>query len=407
MSKTDVKRTGPLAKLKIIDCTQALAGPFGTGLLSDLGADVIKVEPPAGDGSRRVPPFPPDYTIPGSSEGNRVDFGGFFASINRNKRSIVLDFKLEEDREILLRLCEKVDAIVENNRSGVMDRLGIGYETIAARNPKIVYACIRGFGDPRTGESPYADWPGYDIVAQSMAGHVQLTGPADSNLGYPSGVSVGDIFPGTLMALGLVSALLHARETGEGQFLDVAMYDAMLAFTETVVANYGFDQTELGRRDRHHPNLMPFGIFPTNDGGIAIAAPGRDHWNILCDVIERPDLKDDVRTRSVRRRRDNRQFVTDVISSWTSPRSKAEVTKALGGRVPCGPVNKASDIFSDPHVKARDMIAEFELPEQTNRVSIVGSPIKLQKTKAGVYRRPPMLDEHRQEIIDEFLNDDT
>ncbi|MYE14265.1 MAG: CoA transferase [Gammaproteobacteria bacterium] len=399
MGVSDPQPTGPLSNVTVIDCTMALSGPYGTALLGDLGADVIKVEPPGGDGSRRVPPFPPGFERPGQGGPGTVDFGAFFASINRNKRSVVLNLKHDGDREILLRLVERADAIVENMRAGVMDKLGVGYEAVSARNPTIVYGCIRGFGDPRTGLSPYADWPGYDVVAQSMAGHVHLTGPPDGGPGYPAGVSVGDIFPGTLLALGLVSAILHARETGEGQFFDVAMYDAMLAFTETLVANYGFDRTELSARGRHHPNLMPFGIFPTHDGGVAIAAPGANHWHALCDAMARPDLKEDPRTRTALVRRENQEYVEGAISAWTSSRSKRDVVATLGGKVPCGPVNTAADIFRDPHVRAREMIAEFELPGSNGHAAIVGSPIKFEKTKTGVHRRPPRLGEHGEEVL--------
>ena len=252
-------RTGPLADITVIDCTMARAGPFGAAILADLGADVIKVEPPAGDGSRSMPPLPPDYANPGAEAAGGVDFGGYFASINRNKRSIVLDLKDPEDRETLLTLCESADAIVENMRVGVMDKLGVGYDTIRARNPAIVYGCIRGFGDPRTGTSPYADWPAYDIVAQSMGGLAHITGP-EGGRGYPSGVSVGDIYPGTMMALGVIAAIHHARRTGEGQFMDVGMYDAMLFFSETVIANYSYQGTSLGPRGEHHllcPHAVP------------------------------------------------------------------------------------------------------------------------------------------------------
>ncbi len=394
-------RVGPLADVTIVDCTMALAGPFGTALLADLGADVIKVEPPSGDGSRPVPPLPEDYANPGAEASGGVDYGGYFASINRNKRSIVLDLKQAADREVLLKLCEKADAIVENMRVGVMDRLGVGYDVIKVRNPRIVYGCIRGFGDPRTGESPYAEWPAYDIVAQSMSGHVHITGPAGT-VGHPSGVSVGDIYPGTLMALGLVSAIHHAQRTGEGQFVDVGMYDAMLAFSETILANYGFTRHELGPRGQHHPNLMPFGIFPTSDGGVAIAAPGPAHWAALCEVMGRPDLVEDERTRNTFVRRRNQEFVEGEIKAWTTARTKREVVEALGGRVPCGPVNTAADIFADPHVKARGMISEFELPGDNSKVSIVGSPIKYTATPSGFYRRPPTLGEHTQEILEEF-----
>lgn len=395
------ERTGPLHNVTIIDCTMALAGPFGTSLLADLGANVIKVEPPHGDGSRPVPPLPPDYANARSEETAGVDYGGYFASINRNKRSIVLDLKKEDDKEILLRLCEKADAILENMRVGVMDKLGVGYDAVKERNPRIIYGCIRGFGDPRTGESPYADWPAYDIVAQSMSGHAHITGP-DDGTGYPSGVSVGDIYPGTLMALGVVSAIMNARETGQGQFMDVAMYDAMLRFTETVVANYGYSEIELGPRGQHHPNLMPFGIFPTKDGAVAIAAPGPNHWQALCEEMQRPDLIGDDRTKNTFVRRKNQAFVEEQISNWTSGLSKQEVVNAIGGKVPCGPVNKASDIFADPHVEARGMIDRFELPGENPAVAIVGMPIKYTDTPGSFYRRPPLLGEHTEEILEEF-----
>jgi len=395
-------RTGPLNHLTIIDCTMALSGPFGTALLADLGANVIKVEPPAGDWSRTVPPIPPDYANPGSDEPAGVDFGGYFASINRNKRSIVLDLKNPVDKEILLSMCEQADAVVENMRAGVMDKLGTGYDDIRKRNGAIVYGCVRGFGDPRTGESPYVSWPAYDVVAQSMSGHASITGPKDGAGGYPGGVSAGDIYPGTLMALGVVAAILNARETGEGQFLDVAMYDAMLLFSETVIANYSYGEKELEPRGQHHPNLMPFGIFPASDGAVAIAALSSKHWNILCAAMTRPDLIDDERSKNVYKRKTNQMFVEAQISAWTSSVSKAEIVAALGGLVPCGPVNTASDIYKDPHVAIREMITRFQLPGDNPEVSIVGSPIKYTKTKTGFYQRPPLLGEHTDEILDEF-----
>ena len=395
------ERKGPLQDITVIDCTMMLAGPFGTALLADLGADVIKVEPPHGDGSRSTPPHPPDYANPGSKEPAGVDYGGMFASINRNKRSIVLDLKLEEDREVLLTMCEQADAILENTRSGVMDRLGVGYDVIKMRNPQIVYGCVRGFGDPRTGESPYSDRPAFDIVAQSMGGLVSINGP-DDGLGYPTGVSAGDIFPGTLMALGMVSAVHHARRTGEGQFFDVAMYDGMLAFGETIMSNYGYNQKVLGPRGQHHPNFAPFGLFQAKDGGVAIAAPMPKQWGLLCEIMERPDLLDDERTKNTFVRVRNREYVEGEISAWTISKTREEIVDLLAVHLPCGPVNNAEDIYADPHVHARDMITKFELPGDNPSVSIVGSPIKFTETPSGFYRRPPLLGEHEKEILDQF-----
>jgi len=397
------ERTGPLRDITVIDCTMALAGPFGTAMLADLGANIIKVEPPRGDMSRSGAPLPPDYANPTAEETAGVDFGGYFASINRNKRSIVLDFKNAADRETFLSLCEQADAVVENMQAGVMDKLGLGYEVIAQRNPKIVYGCIRGFGDPRTGESPYTEWPAYDIVAQAMSGHAHITGPDAGETGYPGGVSAGDIYPGTLLALGVVSAVHSARQTGQGQFFDIAMYDAMLAFCETVVVNYGYpEKRSLGPRGKHHPSLMPFGIYPTSDGGVAIAAPGANHWELLCQAMGREDLIEDERAKNTYVRRNNQTFIEAQISAWTSSLTKAEVVAALGGRVPCGPVNTAKDIYNDPHVAAREMITRFQLPGENPEVAIVSSPFKFTGTKAGFYRRPPNLGEHTEEILSEF-----
>ena len=379
----------------------ALAGPYGTALLADLGANVIKVEPPKGDGARSVPPIPEDYAYAENQSLSATDYGAFFASVNRNKRSITLDFKNRDDCEIFLSMCERVDAVVENMRAGVMDRLGVGYDVIQARNSRLVYGCIRGFGDPRTGVSPYSDWPAYDIVAQSMSGYVQLTGP-DHEFGYPSGVSVGDVFPGTLLALGLISGIHYARATGEGQFFDVAMYDAMLAFTETIVANYGWTKVPLSARGRHHPNLAPFGLFPTKDGAVAIAAPLKHQWDALCDAMGATELKSDPQVKNAYLRKRNFSIVEKTITKWTRDHTKRQIVDLLGGKIPCGPVNTVKDIFEDPHVWQRQMIHDVDLEDGTGRVAMIGNPIKFTKTTSTKFRRPPNLGEHSEEILREF-----
>jgi len=399
---TQGKRSGPLTDLTIIDCTQALAGPFGTAILADLGADVIKVEPPAGDMSRGTPPHPADFASPSSSREAGCDYGGYFASINRNKRSIKLDLKDADDRETFLRLCAGADAVLENSRAGVMDRLGCGYEAVAARNPRIVYGAIRGFGDPRTGESPYAGWPAFDIVAQSMGGLAHITGPAGGAAGYPAGASVGDLYPGTLMALGVVSAIHQARAAGQGQFFDVSMYDAVVFLCETVVANYAYDGTSLGPRGSGHPNLCPFDIYPAADGGVAVAAPRPKQWQALCVAMNREDLIDDERCADVRARAANREFVNAAIEAWTATLSKHDVVAALGGEVPCGPVNTAADLFADPHLQVRRMIREVEQPGSNPPVRLAGPPLKFTATPTDIYRRAPLLDEHRAEILEQF-----
>jgi crotonobetainyl-CoA:carnitine CoA-transferase CaiB-like acyl-CoA transferase len=383
-------RTGPLSDVRMLDLTQALAGPYCTMLLADLGADVIKVEPPAGDMSRSMGPYPADR--------NGCDYGGYFASVNRNKRSIVLDIKTDAGREAFLKLAKTADAVVENAKTGVMDRAGIGYERLREINPALVYAAIRGFGDPRTGASPYADWPAFDIVAQSMGGLVAVTGPQGS-AGYKAGPGVGDIYPGTLAALGVVSEIHAARRTGLGQFLDVAMYDAILALCEMIVYTYSCGGVICEPGGNGTPVLCPFDIFPTRDGAIAIAAPGENHWKILCDAIGRPDLVADDRTRSSNRRVANADFVRGLITGWTQAHTTREIVAALGGKVPVGSVNTAKDIFEDPHPRARGMLVEVDQPGDNPPLVLAGCPIKLTGTPSGIYARAPRLGEHTAQVL--------
>jgi len=385
-------RTGPLSDVRVIDLTQALAGPFCTMLLADLGADVIKIEPPGGDLSRGMGPYPQDR--------DGCDYGGYFASVNRNKRGIVLDIKTDAGREAIFKLVETADAVVENARAGVMDRAGIGYERLREKNPRLVYAAIRGFGDPRTGRSPYAEWPAFDIVAQSMGGLVSITGPADS-AGFRAGPGVGDIYPGTLMALGVVSAVHAARRTGQGQFLDVAMYDAILTMCEAIVYTYSRAGVVRGPQGNGTPVLCPFDIFTTSDGAVAIAAPGENHWEILCEAMGHPELIADDRTRTNARRVANADLVRGTVSAWTNAHTTREVVAAIGGKVPVGPVNTAKDIFDDPHVKARGMLVEMDQPGANPPLIVAGTPIKFTTTHAGIYARPPLLGEHTQQVLAE------
>lgn len=388
------KRSGPLTDITIIDCTQALSGPFGTALLADLGVNVIKIEPPRGDSFRPLPPFLPDYAHAFSKDEAGVDYGAPFAAVNRNKRSVCLDLKRDADREILLQLCEQADAIVENMRSGVMDGLGLSYETISKRNSAIVYGAVRGFGDPRTGQSPYAEWPCLDVAAQAMGGLVE----ANDDLVSPA---VADVYPGTLMALGLLAAIHRAKQSGRGQFFDVAMYDSVFTLMRTSVAAYGFTKT-LPRNSSKATVLMPFGLFPTNDGRVAIAAPQPNHWQNLCEAMSRPDLIDDEKTRSNGARVRNQEYTEQQISQWTRSKSKREIFEALGGRVPVGPSQNMEEIFNDPHMQARNMIDRYTPPGDNPEVAIGSSPMKFSETGTGFYQAPPLLDEHREEVFAEF-----
>lgn len=382
---------GPLAGVRVLDLTAMLAGPYATMLLADLGADVVKIEPPTGDATRTFGPTRRD-------DDQSVGLGGYFQSVNRGKRGVVLDLKTAEGRDTLLRLVRVADVVVENFTSGVMERLGLGYEVLAAENPKLVYAAIRGFGDSRSGASPYQHWPAFDVVAQAMGGFLGITGTEDG-MPIKSGPGVGDIFPGTLLALGIVAALRHAEHTGVGQFIDVAMYDAVLALCERIVYQHSYLGAVPGPQGNSHPLLSPFDILPTGDGWIAIACAFDHHWRTLTELIGQPELAEDPRYATNVERASRGNEVRNLITSWFAARSTKDVIAALGGRVPIGPVNNVADIYADQHVAARRMLVDIEQPGSPTPVTVAGSPIKLSRTPSRVRGRGPLLGEHNAEDV--------
>lgn len=381
---------GPLAGFKLLDLTQMLAGPFGTMLLADLGMEVIKVEPLGGDMSRYMGPFMPD-------DQNHY-FGAYFGSINRNKHSIAIDLKHPKGKEVLRRLAREADALMENFRVGVMDRLGLSYESLAAENPRLVYGAVRGFGDPRTGESPYASWPALDVVAQAMGGLMGITGPAPDQP-TKAGPGVGDIYPATLCALGVVAAMLEAQRTGQGRFVDVAMVDGILALCERLVYLYSYAGKVSRPEGNGHPLLCPFDIFKTKDGHVAIAAPGDDHFRFLAQAMGQPALAQDERYADNMARVANAPLVRATVGAWTAAHTNAEVTAALGGHVPCGVVRQADDIFADPHEQARQMLLALPHPGSQQQGVFAGPPIKFTGESREPARPAPILGEHSHAVL--------
>lgn len=392
MENNELDRPGPLAGLRILDVTQALSGPYCTMMLADLGADVIKIEPPTGDMTRNAGPF--------TAEDTERAYGGYFASINRGKRSIVLDLKDANDRELFLGLVRTADALVENSRAGVMDRLGLGYETLSAINERLVYTAIRGFGDPRSGESPYVDWPAFDIVAQAMGGLVSVTGSVDGTV-MKAGPSIGDIYSGALATIGVLAALVSALRSGKGQFVDVAMVDAVLSLCEGAVYQYDYTGMVPAPTGNGHPIIAPFDIYPTLDGYCGIAAGQENLFRTLCERMGRPHIATDERFAEFHTRVANRVALNDEVSAWTRTKTTAEVVGLLGGDVPVGPVNTMADVFSDPHFAMRNMVVEMEQPDGSRPVHVAGQPIKMSRDSTGVRSRPPKLDEHREQILNE------
>jgi len=386
-------RSGPLSDVRVVDLTQSLAGPFCTMMLADMGADVIKVEPPDGDPLRLMRPH--------TEVDDEHAFGGYFASNNRNKRSVALDLKDPSDVDVFLRLVATADIVIENYRTGVMEQLGLGYETLRARNPALVYGAIRGFGDPRSGEGPYTTWPAYDIVAQAMSGLISYTGTKDGQR-VASGPSVGDLYPATMMVGAVLAGLHHARRTGEGQFVDISMMDSLIALCESMTWRYSYTGEIQSPRGTEHPSLCPFELYDAADGQVAIAAPVARHWHLLCETLGRPELADHDDFRTAGRRVKNREAVREVITAWTGRRTRAEIVEALAGRVPCGPVNTAPDLVRDPHVRARQMYVAIDHPGSQRPVITPNTPSRFSETPGGVYRRAPRLGEHTTEIVAEL-----
>ena len=382
--------TGGLKGLRILDVSQALAGPFCTQMLADHGADVIKVEPPGGDMSRRVGPFTDDDQI--------HEYGGLYQCCNRNKRGMVLDLKNPEAVEVFLKLVETSDAVVENFRVGVMDRLGLGYEVLAKRNPKLVYTSIRGFGDPRGGRSPYADWPAVDVVSQAMGGIMGITGP-DANTPTKVGGGPGDAIPGLFAAFATMVALWEAKISGQGQYVDVGMIDAVLAFCEPVTNIYSYLNRIPHPMGSRNPEIVPFGNVRAKDGWVVLAVPPGRIWEVYCKCVNRPDLVTDPRYATEAARVAHTDEVYALVEEFTMRHTKAELMEIFGGKVPFAPVYNAADIFADPHFQIRDMLPKVDQPGSARQVTVPGVPPKLLRTPGGVHFRAPKLGEHTDEVL--------
>ncbi|MCM2393392.1 CaiB/BaiF CoA transferase family protein [Streptomyces albipurpureus] len=382
---------GPLTGLTVLDLSRMLAGPYCTMVLADLGATVLKVEPPFGDMIRDQGPY---------ADGDELRaYGGYFQSVNRNKQGLVVDITRPEGPEVIRRLATTADILVENFRPGVMERKGIGYERLAEANPRLIYTAIRGFGDPRTGASPVQDWPSFDIVAQAMGGLLGITGPAGGPA-VKTGPGFGDILPALFAATGTLAAVHERERTGRGRFVDVGMYDAVVAACERIVYQYSYNGVVAGPEGNAHPLLCPFGVFPARDGHIALAAaPADHHWVLLCEAMGLPELGRDPRYAGNLDRVARQAEVQGIVGEWTSRHTRAELTEALGGKVPFGPVNTADTLFDDPHLKARAMLQQVQHPGLERPVTIAATPIRYANGAEPAVHRAPLLGEHTDAVL--------
>jgi crotonobetainyl-CoA:carnitine CoA-transferase CaiB-like acyl-CoA transferase len=381
---------GPLAGLWVLDLTRVLAGPTCTQMLGDLGAEVIKIERPgAGDDTRGFRP----PVMPGTEE------AAYFVGVNRNKRSITVDIAAPEGQAIIHRLLRRCGILVENFKVGTLARYGLGWEELKDEFPSLVYCSITGFG--QTG--PYAPRPGYDGLIQAFGGVMSLTGEPDG-LPQKVGVPVADLFAGLYGCIGILAALRHRERTGEGQHIDIGMLDTHLAWLANQATNYLATGENPPRLGNQHPNIAPYQVFPTADGHIVLSIGNDPTFRRFCEAFELP-LADDPRFATNAARVANRDAVTAALTPVMrrySTRDWVERLEAL--KIGCGPINRLSEVFVDPHVKARGMVVEMPHPTaEGGAVKVVANPVKLSATPASYRITPPALGQHTDEVLRELL----
>ena len=371
-----------LSDVVVIDLSRVLAGPYCTMMLGDLGATVIKVEQPGkGDDTRY---FGPPY-IAGES--------AYYLGLNRNKRSITVDFGSPEDKQRLLELISKAAVLVENFRPGTLEKQGLGYEALKALNPGLIYCSISGYG--QTG--PYASRPGYDFVAQAESGIMSVTGEID---GEPMrvGVPVGDLSAGMFACMGILAALRVRDRTGKGQYIDISLLETTTSLLSNVSSNYLISDEEAQRYGNGHPNIVPYQAFRTRDGYIVVACGNDRLYQGLCQLLGRADLAADPRFATNPQRVRNRQSLVPVLQEEFSRRDTSDWLPELRtAGIPCGAINTVSQVFNDPQIQARGMVWECEHPT-AGTIRLSGSPIHLSETPTRLYKAPPLLGEDNDAV---------
>jgi CoA:oxalate CoA-transferase len=380
----------PLENIIVLDLTRVLAGPYATMLLSDLGAEVIKVEiPNKGDDSREFGPFKNDISL-------------YFLSINREKKSISLNLKTEKGKEILKELVKKVDVLVENYRPGTMEKLGLGYEVLKEINPKLIYAASSGFG--HTGRD--SKKPAYDILAQAMGGIMSITG-WENTAPTRVGMSLGDINASLFTAVGIVSALYQRTFTNLGQKIDVAMFDTQVAILENALARYQVNNqnpTPIGNR---HPTITPFQAFKAKDDFFVVAVGNDAIWVQFCKAINKEDLINNELFITNKLRTENISKLIPILDEIFLTKTVKEWLLILDEyKVPHAKINKISDLFESEQLKDRNMLVDLE-DEHVGNMKIAGNPIKMSSLKETTKRKKaPSIGEHNEEIFAKFLNFD-
>jgi crotonobetainyl-CoA:carnitine CoA-transferase CaiB-like acyl-CoA transferase len=377
---------GPLRGIRVLDLTRVLAGPSASLALADLGAEVLKVEPPgAGDETRLFPPF-------------RSDVSHYFLSVNRGKKSIVVDLKTAAGVRLIKDLAAKSDVLIENYRPGVMDRLGLGYESLAAENPRLIYCAISGFG--MTG--PMRDRPSFDIVLQALSGALSVNGePGGAPLKL--GIPLGDLVGGINGPMGILAALYERSVTGRGRLIDVSLLDGLIGMLGYLAQLAFFTGADPQPQGSEHPNLVPYGIFPAKDGSMVIACLTNSFWQRICQALGMPDWVRDPRFESIEKRRDNRGMVNERIRAFTREKSIDELVELLSlHQVPHAPILGITAALTQPQAVAREMVVETE-HAQLGKIPIVNRAIKFPGAPQPTPMAPPALGQHTDEILRDIL----
>jgi crotonobetainyl-CoA:carnitine CoA-transferase CaiB-like acyl-CoA transferase len=396
MTVADTPPTGPLKGLRVFDLTRVLAGPTCTQMLGDLGAEVIKIEHPSrGDDTRGfAPPF-----LPGR-DGQPTRESAYFAGVNRNKVSVTLDIAKPEGQEIARKLIAQCDILVENFKPGGLAKYGLDYASLKDAFPGLIYCSITGFG--QTG--PYAPRPGYDSLIQAMGGVMSLTGEPEG-LPQKVGIPVADLFAGLYGTIGILAALRHKEATGEGQHIDIGMLDTHVAWLANQGMNYLATGENPPRLGNQHPNIVPYQVFATADGAIMLSIGNDATFERFCKAFGLDHLLADERFATNAKRVENRALVTDTLTPVMKSRSTdAWIAELEALKIGCGPINRLSEVFADPHVQARGMV--IEMPHAATGgapVKLIANPVKLSATPPDYRIAPAVLGAHTEEVLGRAL----
>jgi formyl-CoA transferase len=385
---------GPLSHIRVLDLSRVLAGPWAAQNLADLGAEVIKIERPgAGDDTRGWgPPYMKDAAGKDSSE------AAYFQSVNRNKKSVTLDISKPEGQKIARELAAKSQVLIENYKVGTLKRYGLGYKTLKGDNPGLIYCSVTGFGQ----DGPYAPRPGYDFIFQGMGGLMSITGERDGQPGagpQKVGIAITDVLTGMYASVAILAAITHRERTGQGQYIDAALLDTIVAFNANQIASYFVSGKIPARWGNAHAQVVPYEVFPTADGHIILAVGNDSQFASFCQTAGCPELAEEARFKTNSARIVHRGELIPLIAEIMRTRSKREWIEVLeAANVPCGPINNMKEVFEDPQVQHRQLRVDMPHP-LGGTASVVRSPLRLSATPVEYRLAPPALGQHNEEIL--------